>query len=202
MNRLPHLITQSIDWNDGLIRSIMDPFSFFWYFSLENCIWPPFFVHYLHTSGETTSWIILVCLLRLACLFLAGRYIATSSWSSTSRMELYIFLMTRFSTSFYIASYGAAIRFLFWTFSLFFFFRLFYLSTQFLCFDPFFCHLLVTLFPSFWLFLVLFWMLWMLDTVHKTCHKPHAARITTSGTIFSGIFFDVSKDWVTRFLDK
>ena len=149
MNRLPHLITQSIDWYDGLTRCIMNPFSFFWYFSLENCIWPPFFVHYLHTSGETTSWIILVCLLRLACLFLAGRYMTTSSWSSTSRMELYIFLMTRFSTSFYIASYGAAIRFLFWTFSLFFFFRLFYLSTQFLCFEPFFCHLLVTLFPSF-----------------------------------------------------
>ena len=45
--------------------------------------------------------------------------------------------------SFYIASHGAAINFLFWT--SFFFFRLFYLSTRFRCYDRWiFCHLLGT----------------------------------------------------------
>ena len=40
------------------------------------------------------------------------------------------------------------------------------------------------LFPSFWLFLVLFWMLWTLVTAHKSCHVPHTSQITTWGTIF------------------
>ena len=45
-------------------------------------------------------------------------------------------------------------------------------------------NLLTTiLFLSFWLFLVLFWMLWMLVMVnklmHMTYHRPHASRITT-----------------------
>ena len=55
---------------------------------------------------------------------------------------------------------------------------------------------LTNLFPSFWLFLVFFRMLWMLVTVHKPCHVPHASRITTSGTIFTEKLFSVSKEWV------
>ena len=52
------------------------------------------------------------------------------------------------------------------------------------------------LFPNFWLLRVLLWMLWMLITVHKPCHVPHASRITTSGTIFTERRFSVSKEWV------
>ena len=55
---------------------------------------------------------------------------------------------------------------------------------------------LSNLFPSFWLFLVLFWMLWMLVTAPKPCHVPHLSRITTSRTIFLERPFRVSKEWV------
>ena len=65
-----------------------------------------------------------------------------------------------------------------------------------LCFDPWiFCHPLANLFPSFWLFLVLFWMLWMLVTVFKPCHVLHASRIMTSETLFMEKF-SVSKESV------
>ena len=65
------------------------------------------------------------------------------------------------------------------------------------CFDPWiFSHLLANLFPSFWLFLVLFWVLWMLVTVYKPCHVPHASRITTSGKRFRERLFSVSKESV------
>ena len=39
-------------------------------------------------------------------------------------------------------------------------------------------------------------MLWMLVTVHKSCHVPHTPRITTWGTIFIKNFFSVSKEWI------
>ena len=54
---------------------------------------------------------------------------------------------------------------------------------------------LTNLFPSFWLFLVLFWMLWILVAVHKPCHVPHTSRITT-WTIYTERLFSVSKEWV------
>ena len=47
---------------------------------------------------------------------------------------------------------------------------------------------------------VLFWMLWMLVTVNKPCHVPHASQITTSGTIFTEIFLGVSKEWISSLL--
>ena len=102
-----------------------------------------------------------------------------------------------FNNSFYIASYRAAINFLFWISSLFF--RFFYLKTRFLSvltleFSG--IYQLLKLFPSFWGFLVLFWMLWMLVTVHKRCHVPRASRKITWGTIFTKIFFSASKEWV------
>ena len=59
-----------------------------------------------------------------------------------------------------------------------------------------FCHLLANLFPSFWLFLVLFWMLWMLVTIHKSCHVPHTSWIVTLGVIFTKILFGVFKEWL------
>ena len=66
-----------------------------------------------------------------------------------------------------------------------------------LYFDPWiFSHPLANLFPSFWLFLVLFWILWMLVTVFKLCHVSHTLRITTSGTLFTGKLVSVSKQWV------
>ena len=101
-----------------------------------------------------------------------------------------------FNNSFYIASHGAAVNFLIWTSSLFFFFRLFYLSTQFLsalAIESSAIHWLnglSNLFLSFWLFLVVFWMLWMLVTVHV----PHASQITTWGTIFTERLFGVFKE--------
>ena len=107
-----------------------------------------------------------------------------------------------FNNSFYIASHGAAINFLIWTSSPFFFFRFFYLSTWFLSIltiessDIHWLTGLTKFFPSFWLFLVLFWMLWMLVTMHKSYHVPHVSRITTWGTIFTEKLFSVSKEWV------
>ena len=82
---------------------------------------------------------------------------------------------------------------------LFFFFRHFYLSTRFIsvltlklsvihwlsCF-----RVLSGLFP------VPFWKTWILVTVYKLCHVPHASRITTCGAIFTERHFSVSKEWV------
>ena len=65
-----------------------------------------------------------------------------------------------------------------------------------LSFDPWiFSHLLGNLFRSFWQFLMLFWMLRMLITMHKPCNVSHASQLTTSGTILTEIFFSVSKEW-------
>ena len=100
------------------------------------------------------------------------------------------------NNSFYIASHGAAINFLIWTSSLFFFFRLFYLSTRFisvLTLKSSAIHWLTCFRVSSGLFLVLFWMLWMLVTMHKLYHVP---QITTCGTIFMERHFSVSKEWV------
>ena len=71
-----------------------------------------------------------------------------------------------------------------------------------LCFDYWiFCQHsltgLTTLFSSFWFFLVLFWMLWILVAVHKLSHVTHASRKTTSRTIFKERLFSVSKEWVS-----
>ena len=103
-----------------------------------------------------------------------------------------------FNNSFYIAPHGAAINFLIWTSSLSFLFRHFYLSTRFL-----FVLILgssaihwLTWFLSFWLFLVLPWMLWMLVMLHKPCHVPHASRVTTWGTFFTERPFSLSKEWI------
>ena len=63
MHRLYYFIIQSIDWYyNGLDESI---FLFLVLFSRENCIWSLFLFitawFSLGTSGETTSWITLVC---------------------------------------------------------------------------------------------------------------------------------------------
>ena len=102
--------------------------------------------------------------------------------------------------SFYIASHVAAIKFLFWTSSLFFFFffldfftyQLDFFLPQPLNLLPFSDQLSV----RFWKFHVLFWMLWILGTVQKSCHVPHAPQITTWETIFKEISFDVPQEWV------
>ena len=66
-----------------------------------------------------------------------------------------------------------------------------------LCFDPWiFCHPLANLFPSFCLFVVILWMLWMLVTVYKPCHVPRALEITTWEALFIERLFSVSKEWV------
>ena len=110
-----------------------------------------------------------------------------------------------FNNSFYIVLHEATINFLFWT--SFFFFILFYLSTRFLSVLTlessaiWSTSYLYNLFPSFWRLVLtvscLFWMLWMLVTVHKMRNVPQASKITTTGTVFTEIFFDVSKEWVS-----
>ena len=71
------------------------------------------------------------------------------------------------------------------------------INTISLCFDPWIiCHPLASLFLISWLFPVLFWLLWMLVTLYRTCHVPHASRITASVTLFTERLFSVSKETV------
>ena len=116
-----------------------------------------------------------------------------------------------FNNNFYIASLGAAINFLIWTSSIFIFFRYFYLSTPFLSvltiessasihrLTSLSCFRVSECFLCF--FFCFFLMLWMLVTVHKPCHVPHALRITTWRTIFMERIFSVSKEWVRSWSD-
>ena len=103
-----------------------------------------------------------------------------------------------FNNSFYIASHGPVINLSIWISSLFFFFKIFCLSLWFLfvlALEPSAIHWL-TCFRVSGCFFVLFWILWMLVTVHKPCHVPHASRITTWAIIFMERLFCVSKEWV------
>ena len=111
------------------------------------------------------------------------------------------------NNSFYIDSHGAIINILIWPSSFFYLFRLFYLSTRFFSVlkvessaSIHWLTGLTNLFLSFWLFPVHFWMLWMLVTMHKPCHVPHASQITTSRLNFTEICFGVSKEWVRSWL--
>ena len=100
-----------------------------------------------------------------------------------------------FNSSFYIASHGAPLHFFFWT-SFLFLQTFLLISSISLWFDSWiFCHLLANLFLSFWLFLALFWMLWMLITANKQCHVLHVSRITTRRTSFTKKRFGVSNEW-------
>ena len=104
-----------------------------------------------------------------------------------------------FNNGFYISSHGTTINFLICAFSL---------SSDYFTYQPnfslfwpwIFCHplantvWLTNLLPSFWLFLLLFWILWMLVTVFKPCHVPHVSQITTTGTLFTEKLFSVSKE--------
>ena len=104
-----------------------------------------------------------------------------------------------FNKSFYIASNGELINCFFWT--SFLFLQPFYLSTgvlSFMILESSVIHYiqLANLFPSFWLFFVLFWMLRLLVAVNKLCNVPHGSRIKTLETIFTKIRFGGSKEWV------
>ena len=142
-------------------------------------------------------------------MFFDGRSVGTELLHhqiiDQQNVGIYIFWwQTFFNNSFYIALHGAAITFLIWTSSIFFFFRPFYLSSRFFSVltieSPASIHWLIgltNLFASFWLFVSwAFWMLWMLVTVHNPCHVPHASRITTWRTIFKERLFSVPKEWV------
>ena len=175
--------------------------------SRENCIWCLCCLLFitkwlsLDSSAETTSWIFkklfnfsfLDGLQRLVCLLMVYSYFimiidhrpANKSIfynNSCSSTKVFIFLLN-----------GASINFFFWinflffslrllTLFLLFFLRIFYLSTLFLSVLTLehwiFRHLLANLFPSFWLFLVLFRMLWMLVIVNKPYHVEHASQMT------------------------
>ena len=104
-----------------------------------------------------------------------------------------------FNNSFYISSYGAEINFLIRRSSLFFSFRLFYLSIRFmsvLTLKSSAIHRLTCFQISSGLFLVIIWMLWMLVTMHKLCRVTGALQITTCGTIFMERHFSVFKEWI------
>ena len=185
----------------------MNPFSFFYSYSLRKLhLIPLLFVHYSvinlrYVWGNyfLNNFSFLVGLLGLVCLLMVGPLVHNyfiEMIIDQQNVDIYIFWWHMFfNNSFYIASHEAAINL--FSFSSDFF----YLSTrflsQFLCFDPWiFCHPLASLFPSFWRFFVLVWMLWMLVTLHKPCHVPHASRITTIGTIFMERFLTLSREWV------
>ena len=155
------------------------------------------------------SWISFARWFVETSLFVYVRSVGTYKWllyhindQQNVSIASYIFWWQMFfNNSFYIVSHGVVINFLIWTSSLFFFLRLFYLSTRFIS-----VALLLTLKSSaiHWLtcfqvsrglFLVLFWMLWTLVTVHKLCHVPYASRIKTCGTIFTERHFSASKEW-------
>ena len=102
------------------------------------------------------------------------------------------------NNSFYIASHGATMNLLVWTSSVFFFFRVFYLSTQFisiLTLKSSAIRWLICFRVSSRLFFVFFWMLWMLVTVYM-CHVPYASQVSACRTIFTERRFSVSKKWI------
>ena len=166
-----------------------------------------FFVHhsliqfrYFWWNYFLNNFSLLVGLLRPVCfLMTVGTY---SLWPVIINQQyvvgIYIFWWNMsFNKSFYIASHGIAIYFLLWTSSLFFFLQTFLLiNSTFLCFDllssSYYLATCVTCFrvsgACFWPFLVHFWLLWILVTVHEPCLVPHASRITAWGTIFREIF--------------
>ena len=99
-----------------------------------------------------------------------------------------------------------SINFFFWT-SFSFFFRLFYLSSQFLSFEPWiFCVTFHLIFK--FLIFVYFPMLWMLVIVNKVkymaLHRWHASQITSSKILFTQSLFRVSNEispiFVSHFL--
>ena len=153
-----------------------------------RCFWSNYFLN---------NWSLLDGLLTLVCLLMVHSHFYHDHQPAECRYIFWWHML--FNSSFYIASHGAPINCSFWIFLFSFLFRLFSWSTWFrfvlilkssvICSVP-------NLFSNFWLFLVLFWMLWRLVTVNKLCHVPHASRITTWETVFTKIFFAVSKEWV------
>ena len=114
-------------------------------FSGKNCIRSPCFLFMTECFSLNTSGITSVCLRVCSDWFVYCLYIAISS-----------------STSYYwqtlLLSHGAPINFPFWIHFLFFFLKKFFFQLDFSLF--WFLNLLSSsknLFPSFWLFLVLFW---------------------------------------------
>ena len=123
-------------------------------------------------------------LLRLLCFLMVHSYFVSDDTCSSTTVFILLHMEHQSVASF--------------EHLLFFFFRLFYLSTRFLfvlILEFPVIYQLANLFSNFWLFLVLFWMLWMLVTVNKRCHESHAPRIATWETIFTETFFVVLKEW-------
>ena len=80
----------------------------------------------------------------------------------------------------------------------FLFLHTFHLSTRFvsvLTLKSSTIHWLTCFRVSSGLFRVLFWMIWMLVTVHKLWHVPYASRISTYRTVFTERHFSVSMEW-------
>ena len=154
MNRLPYVIMQSymMSWN------VVNPFSFSFFCSLfsgEKCflfLWFLFITKWLSldTSGDITPGIALVW--SMVCgdwfVYLWMVYcIATPS--STSRIYIFWWDMIINKSLYYCHIVHQSIS----SEELFFFFRIFYLSTRFLSFLTPASSVIFNLFPSFWLFL-------------------------------------------------
>ena len=124
--------------------------------------------------------------------FVLGYVISTSRMLVSSKLYCIFWWQMFFNNSFHISSHGAVINFPIWAFR--FLQTILLINSISLCFDPWILsHPLTNWFPSFWLFLVLFWMLRMLVIVFKSCHAPHASRIRTWRTLFTERLLSVSK---------
>ena len=187
---------QGVFWIHFLFSSI---------FTRENCIWSPYFFHfnvlqlrYFWWNFFLNNFFLLNGLLRL--LFVDGRYIVTYFIMITHQQNVDIhFLMTHVLQFLYCFPRSSNQILLLNIVSFLFLQTFFSYQPDFSLFWPLnliLCLiylLLANLFSSLWLFFVLFWMLWIMVTVLKLCHVPHASRITTWGTAFAEIFFVVSK---------
>ena len=118
-----HTFYNRIHWRYDVLARVINPSSFFYsLFSGDDCIWSPCFLFItkwfrLDTSGETTSWMILVISVRLVCLLMVYSYfimiidqqnVGTFSDNTCSSTAIFILL-----------SHGASISFFFWTAFLF-----------------------------------------------------------------------------------
>ena len=123
-----------------------------------------FWWHYfLNNFSLLDRWLRLVCLLMeySYCIIIINHQNAVKFSDDTCSS----------TTVFHIASHGTPINIFFWT-TFFSFYRLFYLSTRFLCFDSWIsCHLIAKLVSEFLAVLLLFSSCASSDAVNADYHE-------------------------------
>ena len=116
-------------------------------------------------------------LLRLICLLLIQSYFFMTIDRRNLGTCFAFFLSVSFSSDFFACYLDAS---LFWP-----------LNYQWVT-----SRLATRAFPSFWLSLVPFRMLWMLVMINKPCHVPHTSWMTTCRKIFTELFCCVCNERV------